>query len=139
MLKTAEINTQAITIEINLCFFTKRVNPAILRVLNSYDFTGRLFHASIIRSEKKHDVPLGNFQNSVPKEFITSPIHVLCANFVKFGSREVGEITRCLPDRKKNKISPRSISRSGFCGDRIQNLPGPAADNVLRVPQTSSK
>ena len=61
MLKTAEINTQAITIEINLCFFTNRVNPAILRLLNSYDFTGRLFHASIIRSEKKHD-PLEIFK-----------------------------------------------------------------------------
>jgi len=32
-----------------------------------------------------------------------------------------------------------SLSRSGFCVDRAQNLPGPAADNVLRVPQISSK
>jgi len=43
---------------------------------------------------------MGNFQNSIPKEFITSPIHVLCANFVKFGRREVVEIARCLPYKK---------------------------------------
>ena len=30
-----------------------------------------------------------------------------CANFVKFGRPEVGEIARCLMDEKKNKISAR--------------------------------
>ena len=40
---------------------------------------------------------------------VTSLIHVLCANFVKFGRPEVGEIGRCLPD-KKNKISARSFA-----------------------------
>jgi len=74
------------------------------------------------------------FQNSVPKELTISPIYVLCANFVKFGRREVGEIARCLPDKKQNFPS---LSR--FCADRAQNLPRPAADDVLRVPQISPK
>jgi len=38
---------------------------------------------------------------------LSSPIDVLCANFVKYGWREIGEIVRYLPD-KKNKISPGS-------------------------------
>ena len=44
----------------------------------------------------KNDPLRGNFQNSVLKEFIASPIHVLCANFVQFGWLEIGEIVRCL-------------------------------------------
>jgi len=35
---------------------------------------------------------------------------------------------RYLPDKKKQKFG--SLSRSRFCADRAQNLPGPAADNV---------
>ena len=42
------------------------------------------------------------------KGFTISPIHVLCANFVKFGPREVVEVVRYLLD-KKNKTSPRSL------------------------------
>jgi len=50
-----------------------------------------------------------NFQNFVPEGFIATQIHVLCANFVKFGRPEVSEIARCLPD-KKNKTSARSLA-----------------------------
>ena len=49
----------------------------------------------------------GNFQNSVLKFFIATPIDVLCSNFMKWGWREIGEIVRYLPDKKK-KISPGS-------------------------------
>jgi len=66
------------------------------------------------------------------KGFTTSPIHILCVNFVKFGRPEIGKVVHYLPHKK---ISPHSC----FCMDRTQNLPGPAADNVLRVPQISSK
>jgi len=66
-----------------------------------------------------------------------SQIHVLCANFVKFGRPEIGKVVRYLPDKKKQKIGWRSRSR--FCTDRAQNLSGPAPDNVLRVFQMSSK
>jgi len=31
-----------------------------------------------------------NFQNTVPKVSIETPIDVMCSNFVKFGRREVG-------------------------------------------------
>jgi len=40
-----------------------------------------------------------NFQNSVPKEFIAIQIHVLYANFVKFGRSEIGKVVRYLPDK----------------------------------------
>jgi len=44
---------------------------------------------------------------------------------------------RYLPDKKKQNF--RSLSRSRFCADRAQNLPGPAPDNVFTVLQISSK
>jgi len=76
----------------------------------------------------------GNFENFVPKGFMRTLKHVLCANFVKFGRPEVGEIARCLPDKKKQKSGKRSRSR--FCADRAQNLSGPASENMLGVPQS---
>ena len=48
-----------------------------------------------------------NFRKIIPKGFTTSQNHVLCANFVKFGSSEIGKVVRCLPN-KKNKTSARS-------------------------------
>jgi len=38
----------------------------------------------------------------------------------------------------QNKQTFPSLSRSRFCADRSQNLPAPAANNVLTVPQISS-
>jgi len=52
---------------------------------------------------------------------------------VKFGQPEIGKVARCLPDKKKQKFA--ALSRCRFCADRAQNLPVPAADSVLRVPQ----
>jgi len=48
----------------------------------------------------KNDPLRENFQNSVPKEFITTPINVLCSNFVKFGGQKIGKVVRYLPDKK---------------------------------------
>jgi len=61
----------------------------------------------------------------------------LCANFVKFGPPEVGEIERCLMDQKK-KISARPPTAASA---RIapKNLSGTAPNNILGVPQISSK
>ena len=73
---------------------------------------------------------------SFRKGFTNSQIHVLCANFVKFGRPEIGKDVRYLPDKKKQKIGSRSRSR--FCADRAQNLLGPATYNILAVPQISS-
>jgi len=80
----------------------------------------------------KNDPLRENFQNSVPKGFTNSPIHVLFANFVKFDRSEIGKVVRYLPDKIKQKFA--SLSRSRFCADRAQNVPGPAANNVLSVP-----
>jgi len=44
---------------------------------------------------------------------------------------------RYLPDKKKQKF--RKLSRSRFRADRAQNLSGPARNNILGVPQISSK
>jgi len=55
----------------------------------------------------KNDSLLENFQNSIPREFIATPVDLLCSNFVKFGRLEIRKVVRYLRD-KKNKISPRS-------------------------------
>ena len=79
---------------------------------------------------KKNNPVRENFQNFVPKGFITTQIQVLCANFVKSVQPEVGEIARCSPDKKN--------FGSRFCSNRAQNLPGPASNNVLRVTVKNS-
>ena len=53
------------------------------------------------------------------------------ANFVKFGRPEVGEIARCLMDKKKQNFGSRSRCR--FCADRAQNMSGTAPSNILGV------
>jgi len=54
----------------------------------------------------------------------------LCSNFMKFGWREICEIVRCLPDKKKQNFAWLSSCR--YCADRARNLPGPALDSVLK-------
>jgi len=51
----------------------------------------------------KNDPSRGNFQNSVPTQFIAIPIDVLLANFVEFDRREIGEVVRYLPDKKQQQ------------------------------------
>jgi len=82
----------------------------------------------------KNDPLQEDFQNFVPKGFTTSQIHVLCANFMKFGRLEVGKVVHL-----HNKKTRFRLARSHFCEDHAQNPPGLAANNVLRVPQISSK
>ena len=77
----------------------------------------------------KSDPLREDFENFVPKGFTTSQIHVLCANFVKFGRPEIGK--SCVMYRTKKLKS----ARSRFCADRAQNLPGAAANNVRTVSQ----
>ena len=60
-----------------------------------------------------------------------------CANFMKFGRPEVGEIASYLMDKKKQNFGSPSSCR--FCADRAQNLSGTAPNNRLGVPQISSK
>ena len=85
----------------------------------------------------KNDPFSGNFKNSAPKGYIATPVDLLCSHFVKFGRREVCEIGRCLPDKKKQNFAWLSSSR--YSADFAQNLSRPAPDDVLRVLQMSSK
>jgi len=52
-----------------------------------------------------------DFENFVPKGFTISQIHVLWANFVKFGRPEIGKVVRYLPDKtQKSARSPALAS-----------------------------
>jgi len=54
----------------------------------------------------KNDPLWKDFENFVAKGFMRTQKHVLCANFVKFGRSEVGEIPRCLHDKKIGSAPP---------------------------------
>jgi len=92
---------------------------------------------TMIKVFGKKDPLRANFQKKNTKGSTTSQNHVLCANFVKSGWPEIGKGVRCLPDKKKQNFC--KLSRSRFCVDRAQNLSGPAPNNILGVPQISSK
>jgi len=59
-----------------------------------------------------------DFENFVPKGFTVSQIHVLCANFVKFGRPEIGKVVRYLPDKKKTKKNRLALPLSLLRGSR---------------------
>jgi len=61
----------------------------------------------------------------------------LSANFVKFGRPEIGNVVSRALFTGQKKIG--WLSRSRFCADGAQNLPRPAANYILGVPQISSK
>ena len=81
---------------------------------------------------RKNDPLRANFENFVPKG-LTSQIHVLRANFVKFGRPEIGKVVRYLPDKKKTKKSARA--RALFSADRAQNLSGQLQTICSRCPK----
>ena len=81
---------------------------------------------------EKNDPLRKDLENFIPKGFTISQIHVLCANFVKFGQPEIGK-RALFTGQKKQKIG--SLSRSRFCADP----PKSARANVHTVPQISSK
>jgi len=45
-------------------------------------------------------LPYGKILKFVPNVFTTTPIDVLCSNFVEFGRREIGKVVCYLPDKK---------------------------------------
>ena len=55
---------------------------------------------------------------------------MLCSNLVKFDRREIGEIARCLPNKKQQNFAWLSSCR--YWADRAQNLPGPTPGNILK-------
>ena len=78
----------------------------------------------------KKDPLLANFHKCFPKPPQSTWKHVFCGNFVKFGRPEVGEIARCLMDKKIRLALPLPLlhgSRPKFVKD--------SPNNVLAVPQ----
>ena len=64
--------------------------------------TLKLFEKFCVNLEKR---PITvKFSKFCFETFIETPIDVLCYIFVKFGRREIEEIVRCLPDKKKQKL-----------------------------------
>ena len=64
------------------------------------------------------------FENFVPKEFTTSHIHVLCANFVKFSRPEIGKVVRYLPDKKSARSLALASARIApkICQGQLQTI-----------------
>ena len=59
----------------------------------------KIFSRKVAFLETDHPL-LENFQNFAPIGFTATQIHMLCANFVKFGWPEIGKVVRYLPDKK---------------------------------------
>jgi len=83
-----------------------------------------------------------NFQNFVPKGFTVSQIHVLCANFVKFGPPEIGKVVRYLTDKKTKFRFALSLSllrgsrpkSAGASGKQCTH----SASNFIQIPENLS-
>ena len=50
------------------------------------------------------------FSKFYSESFYRDTVGVLCSNVVKFGRREIGEIVRYLPDKKKQKIGSQAVA-----------------------------
>ena len=66
-------------------------------------------HAKVDLLEEKGPLR-ANFHKCFPKGFTTSQIHVLCADFVKFGWPEIGKVVRYLRDKKTKLLLAVSLS-----------------------------
>ena len=67
----------------------------------------------------------GKFSKTFPKGFTTSQIHVLCANFVKFGWPEIGKVVCYLQDKKISARCPALASAwiaPKICQDQLQTI-----------------
>jgi len=87
----------------------------------------------------KKDPLRAKFQKKMfPKGFTASQNHVLCADFVKIGWPEIG--SRALFTWQKKTKLLQGLLLSLLCGSvRAQTLARPAPNNILGVPQISSK
>jgi len=69
----------------------------------------------------KNDPLRGNFQNYVPKGFTSSPIDVLCANFVKFGRREIAKVVRYSHENNSPALTSIRIAPK-VCQSQLQTM-----------------
>jgi len=74
------------------------------------------------------------FQNSVPKVLTSSPINVVVFKFC-----EIWKLTKSCVVYWTKKQNFTCHSNCHYFADHVQNLPGSAPNNVLRVLQMSSK
>jgi len=95
----------------------------------------RLKKNKFLRYCRKKTSDVGNFLNFVPKGFIATLVVVLCSNVVKFGQRDIGQIVRCLSDKKKNRLALRLSLLRRSRPRSVRLVP----ENVLRVLQISSE
>jgi len=117
----------------NVTGWENTVGPWIIRrnahdLLQNYPLGARA--VSVSKKPKTevfgvNDFLLQTFRNSVPKEFTTTPIHVLCSNVKEISRREVSERMRCLAGQKarKKRFSPPFLHHFGggsqmFAGER---------------------
>jgi len=77
----------------------------------------------------------GNTTPYVPKVYMATPIDVVMVKCKIFFRREIGEIVRYLPHRKKIGC----LSNCRYCADHAQNLPGPAPNIWLPMFLISAK
>ena len=75
-----------------------------------------------MRLLKKSTLFWGNLQNSVPKGFIGTPIHVMCVNFVKCGLPEIGKVVRYLPHKKFRLALASAWIASKICHGQRQTV-----------------
>jgi len=59
---------------------------------------------------------------------------VLCAIFVEFGRSVIGKVVRYLADKKKNKISPRSLALATARGSRPKSARNSARQCAQSTP-----
>jgi len=71
-----------------------------------------------------------------PKVYMVTSIDVVVFKYRKNFRREIGEIVRYLPHRKKNKKKQNfgPLSNYRYYADRVQNLPGLAQHLAHNVP-----
>ena len=79
---------------------------------------------------EKNDPLWETFQKFVPKGFIVTQIHVLCANFEKFSRRKLVK-SHVVYLTKKNKIS----TRSRFCADHTTICQGQRQTLYSKCPK----
>ena len=115
----------------------------------------RRMKSEVIRNEvgfgKKRPIA-GRFWKFRSERIHADAEHVLCANFVKFGWPEVGEVARCLHDKKNKKSQALPLSllrRSRPKSDNIYSecpkfhpnpfISGGVIDERVNVVQTRHK
>ena len=107
-----------------------RLEPLRMRCITWPVRRGKIFRV--------YDPLWQNFQNSVRKVYIATPIAVVVCK-VRENSPTGNRWNRALFTWQKTNIFFGSLSNCGYCADRAQSLPWPAPNIWLTIFQISSK